>query len=838
VQQGLRSGELISGRLSVPSFQTDVANVITETESGPLSVPVTGFMGRNRAMHGDTVAAIPLWKAWKGKDSKVTKASSEPTKADGLAELRAVVLECLQKNEGRMPLSVLGQNSEVKAVRKSLGLKKALCMLDGFEVVIEGSPPEDVVRGPPIEEEEDTQRAPLDQARCRVVAVLKRVGGEIVTLLSGGEEPLKLQPRDRRLPSFWVSSEPHKSAQTDAVQAHMSTDQLKVAREKVEGELLCVATFSDWPRESLSPRARVLEVLGPQGSMQAESDALLAFHQLEWRPFPDAVEKELRALFPSSAKVVEDALVGGRSDLRHLRCISIDPPQAKDLDDAVSVEPSSKGTFRIGVHIANVAHFVVPGSHVDSEARRRATTVYLPNRVYPMLPRWLSENLCSLLPHVDRLAMSVFFTLESDGTLQEDSAEFCLSVIQTREKLDYNTVDDVLSGRPVEGLDEGVLSDLRILAELTSSRKELLQKGGKLSLERSQLSLRLDGAGRVTEFVQERSSISHSLIEELMVLANHLVAKRLVDFAACAGQDVSDAPLPPLLRRHQSTEADVRRRLFELLGELGSEVPDGLSVSELFSWCREHLSIETFEAVCADALCAFKEASYVVSGDDEVDGNQDDNRHWALNLSHYMHFTSPIRRYADVLVHRRLAHILHEEAVPDNHSFMTELRDSFKVCNVKKRAAQDAQTEARQNAFGRHVRQSGGLDVHDAVITRVILPKNETETEVTSPKKSKRVREPVYKAALEFYVPMAQATRSVSLETLNIEFVAEPEQRSVRVKVIGSEHEVALEIMAPVSVRLVSTDGENEKVGSNLWTIRFPWALDTNGRSPVADAVG
>merc|ERR1712232_1333042 len=130
------------------------------------------------------------------------------------------------------------------------------------------------------------------------------------------------------------------------------------------------------------------------------------------------VEGELRASFPDGESVVQKELMAGRTDLRHLRCVTIDPPQAKDLDDAVSIMPGAqKGTYRIGVHVADVTHFVEPGSSCDMEARRRATTVYLVNKVYPMLPRWLSEQLCSLLPDGSQLTFSVFFTLNERGHL-------------------------------------------------------------------------------------------------------------------------------------------------------------------------------------------------------------------------------------------------------------------------------------------------------------------------------------------------------------------------------------------------------------------------------------
>ncbi|CAJ1365059.1 unnamed protein product [Effrenium voratum] len=316
------------------------------------------------------------------------------TEADtAIALFRSAVLGHLRASEERaQPLTMLGNIEEVQRTRKGLGnLRKALLKLEEVELVEEGQPPELVVRlkpePPEPEPEPERELEPGEQslarARCRVVAVLQRSPqnvGEIVALVA--------KPNLGR---------------TDAADTPMKECALPDT----------VAT----------------------GIAATRADALLAFFGLEWRGFseeshgmgsPADVEEELRRQFPDTAAVVQSELPR-RRDLRHLHCVTIDPPHAKDLDDAVSVSPGQRpGSLRVGVHIADVTHFVPPGSATDREARKRATTVYLVARAYPMLPRWLSENLCSLLPDGDRLSFSVFFSITENGELDTtEPPEMC-----------------------------------------------------------------------------------------------------------------------------------------------------------------------------------------------------------------------------------------------------------------------------------------------------------------------------------------------------------------------------------------------------------------------------
>ncbi|CAL1149564.1 unnamed protein product, partial [Cladocopium goreaui] len=244
---------------------------------------------------------------------------------------------------------------------------------------------------------------------------------------------------------------------------------------------------------------------------------------------------------------------------------------------------------------------------------------------------------------------------------------------------------------------------------------------------RSSAAFQLDDNGRVLGVVRESSSsVSHQLIEELMVLANHVVAESLLKAGISDGQGevASEAAVQrPLLRCHPDTEEEVKKALVEILPqELQHRASVDQPLQALLLWCSQELPPIKYEAVCDTVLKSFKEANYMVA-----EGTEEDVEHWALSLPSYMHFTSPIRRYADVLVHRRLAHILdidtntEKPMVQSHQAFLDTLKNAVDVCNTKKRDAQDAQMEEIQIVLSDYVHRSGGIEVDDAVITRILV---------------------------------------------------------------------------------------------------------------------
>eukprot|EP00913_Durusdinium_trenchii_P029536 g27687.t1 len=484
-----------------------------------------------------------------------------------------------------------------------------------------------------------------------------------------------------------------------------------------------------------------------------------------------------------------------RQDLRHLNCVTIDPPQAKDLDDAISVSPGLKpGSLRVGVHIADGLSDAATLAQQEGPCVQRSE-------------QGMQTAVWSA--HGDRLSFSVFFSITSGGELDDtEPPEMCRGVIRTRAKLNYDQVDGFLTEGRGEEIPSELQGALRSLATLTAEPR----------------------TGR-----------------KLMVLANHVVAERLVSAGiAKEGEELlpSEAAVQrPLLRCHPETEPEVKSALLEILPkepnerptvsdesrELQHRAPMDQPLQALLQWCSAELPPVTFEAVCDNVLKSFKEAQYLVAEDESP------VQHWALALPTYMHFTSPIRRYADVLVHRRLAYLLGEnnsspKMRQSHEAFLEGLKNAVDVCNTKKRDAQDAQMEEIQMVLSDYVHRVGGVEVDDAVITRILVPREKPKEPATVPSVPvptfrERVSKRTFKEAIEIYVPLAQPEEKS--DGTSRAFTGESpkgakkkkensrEVQSLRVRVLSTGEEMMLQKLQ----RLQESESE-----SRHWTVRLPWA--------------
>lgn len=446
--------------------------------------------------------------------------------------------------------------------------------------------------------------------------------------------------------------------------------------------------------------------------------------------FPEEVLREMRGYLEdnkSGSWRIPTEEIAARRDLRHLRIVSIDPATAKDLDDALHCTfiPKSSTTpehYEIGVHIADVTHFVRPGTAVDREARRRATTVYLVHKVIPMLPPILSEELCSLNPGVERLAYSCIWKMTIDGEILPNSTTwYGRTVIRSCAKLDYGLAQKMIDGevthkdavpgstkwpenrqpiRPHSAAD--VVNDVRRLAKIGLSRRAKRydpKQGGGCMMKSVKLSFTLDKNGNPCGMRSYPIHDSNRLIEEYMLLANYLVAQRLLKVAKSKA----------FLRHHPPPDRngmqDVTKDLF--LAGLGHCVSGPLtSASELHTTLeriRESESEEMYLLLNLMLQLPMKQAKYFVA----TDTKKGEWRHWALNMPYYTHFTSPIRRYADVCVHRILTATL--DAVSgqafDYAETEEELEEKAEHCNTKKEASKLCQDTCDKVFFCIYVRK-------------------------------------------------------------------------------------------------------------------------------------
>lgn len=414
-----------------------------------------------------------------------------------------------------------------------------------------------------------------------------------------------------------------------------------------DGDKVVVA-LQPWEDEQLNPEGTIVEVLGPAGDPVVEVTSVSRSFGLSPK-FPREAEEEAAA-FPEA---ITERDLHERRDLRNLICLTIDPEDAKDFDDAVSIEPIRDG-FRVGVHIADVSHYVREGNALDREAFLRGTSVYLVNEVIPMLPERLSNGLCSLRPDEDRLTYSVLMDVSKTGTVEK--YEIVRSVIHSRRRFSYEEVQDILDKKKGEFRKE--LSLLWDVAEIQLRKR---RKNGSLDFDTGEMRFRFDKSGLPLSVEKKVRLNAHRLIEECMLLANRVVASHV-------GARKKESEVKPFLYRvHDLPDVGRLIDLANFVKQFGYslDAKNGVSSKELQRLLDKVKGSEFENVINEVALRAMAKAVY----SDKNIG------HFGLAFTHYTHFTSPIRRYPDLVVHR----LLTEYAQPVNGERLEYLRGRMPV---------------------------------------------------------------------------------------------------------------------------------------------------------------
>lgn len=408
----------------------------------------------------------------------------------------------------------------------------------------------------------------------------------------------------------------------------------------------------DWGsrRRGVESRGEVAAYIGSILDASLDNRAALQEFELTER-FPDEAIKEAQNFGTS----VPQKEIRKRVDLRELECITIDPETAKDFDDAISLKQDRKGNYHLGVHIADVSHYVAAGSALDTEAKRRCNSVYFPGFVLPMLPHELSSHLCSLKPNVNRLAISVLMILSKEGDLLE--YEICRSVIKSQKRFSYEEAFEVLEGRKKSPF----LKQLKIMASLCHALKKKRAARGCVEFALPDLSLKLDSRGEVESVTIVNYDISHQMIEEMMLLANEVVATHLSKEGKPVAYRVHEEPKPENLRDFAQTAT--------LFGFPLPSKPTGEELQNLFDEAR---GTPFGEFLATAFIKSMKLASY----------STQNIGHYGLGLEFYTHFTSPIRRYIDLVIHR----LLFEKSDPQ-----ASYEDIALSCSEKERHAAKAE---------------------------------------------------------------------------------------------------------------------------------------------------
>ncbi|GLV47350.1 ribonuclease R [Thermus sp. LT1-2-5] len=381
------------------------------------------------------------------------------------------------------------------------------------------------------------------------------------------------------------------------------------------------------------PYGKFLEYLGEGDAPETETEAVIAKYGLR-AEFPEEVLREAEAI----PLAIPEAELRRRQDFRALRVFTIDGVDAKDFDDAIHIERLPSG-YRVGVHIADVSHYVKEGSALDQEAYLRGTSVYLPGRVLPMLPERLSNGVCSLKPQEDRLTLSVLFDLTED--LRVKRVRFAEGVIRSVARLTYTEVEAFAEGFGLPEEHAFLAEDLALLLDLTGRLREKRLALGALDFSFPEVKVEVE-AGTLHLIPQEEPR-ARSLIEELMLLANQAVAEHLVNKG-----------LPGLFRVHEEPLDEAYGKLRLALARLGYTLPEEVSSQALQRVLLQAKGRPEEPVVANLVLRSLRLARYAA----------ENLGHFGLAMEHYLHFTSPIRRYPDLVVHRVLKAVLRRTLTP------------------------------------------------------------------------------------------------------------------------------------------------------------------------------
>ncbi len=442
-----------------------------------------------------------------------------------------------------------------------------------------------------------------------IVEVVERVNRSIVGRLRRERSFLFVQPAERRI-----------------------SQEILVAAEDAAGAQpgqVVVVELTAQPDGHTQPIGRVIEVLGEAADSGIEIEIALRKHAL---PFKFSGQAEaLAAKYPAAPRADD---LAGRQDLRPLALVTIDGETARDFDDAVYCEEKGGG-FRLIVAIADVSHYVQNGDALDLEARERGNSVYFPRRVIPMLPESLSNGLCSLNPEVDRLCVACDMAISAQGEI--GSYRFYTAVMRSRARLTYTAVAAALAGprgEPARTLKE-LVPGLQILDRLFRSLLKAREKRGAIDFETVETAFVFDDAGRPVRIDRVERNDAHRIIEECMLAAN-----------VCASDFLSKNKHPTLYRVHEGPTPQKLENLREFLKEFGLELPGGdkptaKHYAKLLETVRKRPDVQLLQTVLLRSL---QQAQY----------SPQNVGHFGLAYEHYTHFTSPIRRYPDLLVHRAI----------------------------------------------------------------------------------------------------------------------------------------------------------------------------------------
>ncbi|ORY94051.1 hypothetical protein BCR43DRAFT_443784 [Syncephalastrum racemosum] len=665
IEKGLQDGSLVKGELRINKRLR--ADAYVTSEALEHDIFINGSRNRNRALDGDIVAVrlLDADKAWESKKERMRRRKVERESVPADMEIENLEDEDdEEEDEDKDKPKYAGE--VVGIIERSNHCFAGILLLERPQSGgNKANGDADKENAAPVE----SMESKLSQQRLAW-----------------------FKPTDKRTPLI-------------AIVAHHAPPEL-VAEDGKQTSIVS-ARITRWPIDALFPFGKIVRSLGPTGSIAAETVATLTDCDIIDASFPDQALKAL----PPTPWEIPAAEYKKRRDLRDTCIFTIDPSTAKDLDDAVHITPLGDGNFEVGVHIADVSYFVKRNTPLDTEARRRGTSTYLVERVIPMLPSLLCEQLCSLNPGVERLAFSVIWKMDSEGNVLD--TWFGRSIIKSCAKLAYDDAQNVIEGKglpePVAIMDyprKEVEDAITHLYKLSKCMRKRRFDGGALSINSVRLSIKLDDQGEPESVSIYQLKDANRLIEEFMLCANMSVAEKIC----------THYPQDAMLRRHSPP---IERRLEEFLKQ-AEDLGFGMDGSTAGALQQSFSSIESEDVKQVLMVLAIKpmqRAKYFCTGA----LSEDKYMHYALNVPLYTHFTSPIRRYADIMVHRQLDSAIRNLG---SHGYNTKSVARIAAeCNRNRDNAKNAQDMNIQLYLAHYLaklEQKEGRVIRQAVVVQVL----------------------------------------------------------------------------------------------------------------------
>ncbi len=458
-----------------------------------------------------------------------------------------------------------------------------------------------------------------------------------------------------------------------------------------------VVKITKYPEKNVSAEGRITEVISQKGEPGGEIKALIRAGGLK-ETFPSRVNAEAKAR--AKAPVSREALLQ-RRDLRGDKIFTIDGPSAKDLDDGVSLKKLKNGNFQLGVHIADVSHYVPAGSRLDEEALKRGNSVYLLSRVVPMLPKILSNGVCSLNPGEDRLTLTCSMEIDSGGNVV--SHEIFESIIRSRHRLVYDDVSDILENQDQNliAVYEDIYEDLTLMAQLSEILRKRRKEKGSLDFDFDEADIVLDENEIPVEIGIEERRVANRMIEEFMLIANQTVAEHFFWME-----------YPFIYRVHEKPDTDRIVELKAFLSGFGINLsgnPDNID-PKLLNGILEDLKGKSYENIVSSVMLrSMKKAFYST----QCEG------HFGLAFKYYCHFTSPIRRYPDLFIHRIIKSAINGTADEKSLKRLKKQAEiAAETASVTERKAQEMERDVEKMKKAQYMEERVG-QIYDGVISGV-----------------------------------------------------------------------------------------------------------------------